>query len=301
MSRANSRGRSHQDGQVLVLLAFGLVALIAILALVIDGGAIYLNRRRMQNAADAGVLAGTRVAALNGTNPAAIAAATDYTVTRNGADTASVSANARTLTVLACENVPMSFARLLGRMSTTVCAKAGALWGPISQAANMAPIAIKEFPYLFNTPYVIWDDSSERDPLTGYISGSYRGWLNLECVYPADCGAAGSDQLKHDMIYGSNALTHVNTWIRGDSGVKAAVIQQAHVGQILYIVVYDQIESKYANKTYYHAVKFAAFKVTQVYATGNPKGIRGEFQYYVTAGPPGDGDDGGWRVIDLTQ
>jgi hypothetical protein len=165
----------------------------------------------------------------------------------------------------------------------------------------MAPIAIRDFPYLFNTPYVIWDDDSERDPLTGYISGSYRGWLNLDCVYPADCGAAGSDQLKHDMIYGSSALTKVNTWIRGDSGVKAAVIQQAHVGQIQQIVVYDAIDSMYANQTYYHAIKFAAFKVTQVYSTGNPKGIRGEFQYYVTAGPPGDGEDGGWRVIDMTQ
>ena len=301
MNRLLYRGRSRQDGQVLVLMAFGMIALIAVLALVVDGGALYLNRRRMQNAADAGVLAGTRVAALNGTTPQAVAAANDYTVARNGADTATISADGRSITVLACENVPMSFARILGRNTTTVCARAAAVWGAISEAAHMAPIAIKDFPYLFNTPYVIWDDSSERDPLTGYISGSYRGWLNLECVYPADCGAAGASQLKHDMIYGSDALTRVDTWIRGDSGVKASVIQQAHVGQILYIVVYDSIESKYANKTYYHAIKFAAFKVTQVYATGNPKGIRGEFQYYVTAGPPGDGEDGGWRVIDLTQ
>jgi len=301
MNKIINRDRNRQNGQVLVLMAFGLIALIAVLALVIDGGAMYLNRRRMQNAADAGVMAGTRVAALDGTDAEAVAAATDYAVTRNGADTATVSLDSRTLAVLACETVPMSFARLLGRDTTTVCARAVALWGPISEAASMAPIAIKDFPYLFNTPYVIWDDDSERDPLTGYISGSYRGWLNLDCVYPADCGAAGADQLKHDMIYGSNSLTHVNTWIRGDSGVKAAVIQQAHVGQILYIVVYDSIEAKYENKTYYHAIKFAAFKVTQVYATGNPKGIRGEFQYYVTAGPPGDGEDGGWRVIDLTQ
>ena len=75
MNRTYNRGQHHQNGQVLVLMAFGLVALIAILALVIDGGAIYLNRRRMQNAADAGVMAGTRIAALNGTDPEAVAAA----------------------------------------------------------------------------------------------------------------------------------------------------------------------------------------------------------------------------------
>jgi hypothetical protein len=207
----------------------------------------------------------------------------------------------RGIVVVACKNVAMTFARLIGMDYTKVCARAAAIWGPIGASANMAPIAIKDFPYLFNTPYVIWDDDSERDPLSGYISGSYRGWLNLPCVYPMDCGAAGASDLKDWMINGCDAETRVDTWIRGDNGVKASVIQQAHVGQILQIVVYDQIDSLYANKTYYHAIKFAAFKVTQVYATGNPKGIRGEFQYYFTAGPPSDGDDGGWRVVDLTQ
>ena len=48
------------------------------------------------------------------------------------------------------------------------------------------------------------------------------------------------------------------------------------------------------------SVKLAAFKVTQVYSSGNPKGIRGEFQYYVQAGPPAP-DDGGLRMVHLIQ
>ena len=50
----------REQGQTIVLVALTLVALIAMLGLSIDGGMIYLERRRMQNAADESALAGTR-------------------------------------------------------------------------------------------------------------------------------------------------------------------------------------------------------------------------------------------------
>jgi len=53
--------RTHQErGQTVVLVALALVALIAMLGLAIDGGTVYLERRRMQNAADGAALAGAR-------------------------------------------------------------------------------------------------------------------------------------------------------------------------------------------------------------------------------------------------
>jgi hypothetical protein len=53
-------GRRHEDGQVLVIFAGGLIALIAIAALVFDTGQSLLDRRTEQNAADAAALAGAR-------------------------------------------------------------------------------------------------------------------------------------------------------------------------------------------------------------------------------------------------
>ena len=47
-------------GQVLVLVVLMLVGLIAMLALVLDGGSFYSQRRQAQLAADAGALAGAR-------------------------------------------------------------------------------------------------------------------------------------------------------------------------------------------------------------------------------------------------
>jgi len=48
----------RERGQILVLFALGLTAFVFVLALVLDGGRVYAERRRTQNAADAAALAG---------------------------------------------------------------------------------------------------------------------------------------------------------------------------------------------------------------------------------------------------
>ncbi|HLB77617.1 MAG TPA: pilus assembly protein TadG-related protein, partial [Candidatus Dormibacteraeota bacterium] len=47
----------RQRGQALILVAVAVLVLTAILALALDGGRIYLDRRQLQDAADAGALA----------------------------------------------------------------------------------------------------------------------------------------------------------------------------------------------------------------------------------------------------
>jgi len=72
----------HESGQVLVLVVVGMVALIGITALAVDGGNVFLDRRKAQNAADSAALASAlarvrgenfvqkahEIAALNGYN-----------------------------------------------------------------------------------------------------------------------------------------------------------------------------------------------------------------------------------------
>lgn len=61
---ANRNERSKPErGQILVIFALGLTAFVFVLALVLDGGRIYTERRRTQNAADSAATAGA--AALN--------------------------------------------------------------------------------------------------------------------------------------------------------------------------------------------------------------------------------------------
>ena len=59
-STTNSRSRSSERGQVLVLFAGGLIALLLVAALAFDVGMMLVERRDEQNAADAAALAGAR-------------------------------------------------------------------------------------------------------------------------------------------------------------------------------------------------------------------------------------------------
>lgn len=83
------KSRRTERGQALVIVVFAILALLVVAGLAIDGGMVFLERRRMQNAADAGALAGTRVLVRGicgeaGTNDAAVAAEVNHYAQVNG-------------------------------------------------------------------------------------------------------------------------------------------------------------------------------------------------------------------------
>jgi hypothetical protein len=71
MTFRRGRGRNHERGQVLVIVAGGLIGIIAIAALALEGGTMLLNRRDGQNGADLSSLAGSRIVTLSHTQPGA--------------------------------------------------------------------------------------------------------------------------------------------------------------------------------------------------------------------------------------
>ena len=74
-----------ERGSVLITVAAVLVRLLFFLALAIDVGVGYAERRKMQNAADAASLAGARVLAGGGTDAQIRSAVNDYTIVQNEA------------------------------------------------------------------------------------------------------------------------------------------------------------------------------------------------------------------------
>ena len=75
---ASSEGapeNGRQRGQILVLFTLSLVAIIAMVGLVLDGGSAYAQRRGQQNAADLAALAGANDYLLNNNSASAIARA----------------------------------------------------------------------------------------------------------------------------------------------------------------------------------------------------------------------------------
>ena len=80
------KSKLTEKGQALILIVFGIVAMVALTGLAIDGSATYTNRQGAQNAADAAALAGALQLSLNNTSNV-VSAATNVAQT-NGSSSA---------------------------------------------------------------------------------------------------------------------------------------------------------------------------------------------------------------------
>jgi hypothetical protein len=117
------------SGQSLVLIALAMFALVALAALLLDGGQLYMNRRAAQSAADAGALAGA-YELCNGTklNHNVISVAQNYAMDHNTATTADVTVDAglRQVTVVTHLDAETFFAKIFGINAAEVTATATA-------------------------------------------------------------------------------------------------------------------------------------------------------------------------------
>ena len=139
--------RRHESGQALVVFALALVAVMATLGLVIDGGSVSAERRHVQNAADLAALAGANDY-LSTHSSTAVTAMAEATAAQNGYTngtggvTVTVSINGGTRTTVQVDiSTPHqnSFAGIVGQSSWTVTATASALTGVPNTAEGAGP------------------------------------------------------------------------------------------------------------------------------------------------------------------
>ncbi|MEN6579117.1 MAG: pilus assembly protein TadG-related protein [Anaerolineaceae bacterium] len=115
----------RERGQVLPIVALILVfALMAMVVLIVDGGALFSNKRTAQAAADAGALAGARV--LCSRQPNAQAVAVDYATNKNFATSAIATILGRHINVEATVERNSFFAGFLGKPTLKTVAEAEA-------------------------------------------------------------------------------------------------------------------------------------------------------------------------------
>ncbi|HOL17654.1 MAG TPA: pilus assembly protein TadG-related protein, partial [Bacillota bacterium] len=138
----------NERGNVLIMVAAIMTVLFGIVALVVDVGLFYVERRAMVTAADAAVLAGARELAMSGDTEAAIEVARKYarengatlteditveTITRDNQSYQALVANVGV-------NKEYYFGRLLGLTSQDIMAQAVATWGYPTSFQNILPI-----------------------------------------------------------------------------------------------------------------------------------------------------------------
>jgi uncharacterized membrane protein len=201
--------KGNESGQSIVIIALAMVAIIAMAALVLDGGYAYLERRRVQNAADAAALAGAR-ALIKPESATTIRLAIDEYAVRNGInspgtnvkayfvnadnqivpDTAhevgngAVPSTASGVVVRASEQHSTFFAQVIGFPMMNVSAVAQAGLDPAGASTGMAPIAVRDtFSWNITDTYTLWDEDQDLLPDDPHdIPSGSRGWLRLpEC------------------------------------------------------------------------------------------------------------------------
>ena len=136
--------KSSEQGQIIVLIVVTLFIMIALAALVVDGGNLYLNRRAAQTAADAAALAGAYERCANkGSQTAVEAAASEYAITQNHATSVDqVIISDDQVEVVVSITMPTFFARVFGLQQDMVVATASAdCLIPGGLKGDVAPIA----------------------------------------------------------------------------------------------------------------------------------------------------------------
>lgn len=280
----------HSGGQVLVWVAVLLVVLLAFAGLAIDGGIGLSQRREMQNAADAGALAGARELCL-GNRAQAKAQAQAY-AQDNGAGQVKVEIRNATGTideaagtvvwVEAQQTIQPSLLGVIGVQQYTVnaTAKAGCMQTPT--ACGLWPIAFPQSMWEdtpCGTTVYIWDDDKisydceEWDCVADDGSGARvlspgeRGWLDFkgafDAGYPGTCPNGGGANLIKALIEDDCAgRISLPACIPGEPGVKASVDKHvdARAGDNVTMPLFDYVG---CNGNDYHIASFGCFEVVQ--------------------------------------
>jgi len=274
-----SRLQGSSQGQSLVIVALLLVVLIGMLALTLDGGYAYLQRRAAQTAADAGSLAGARELCRTGDANLAVTRALEYAIDHNGALEATATVDEGTVTVEAYITFSTFFGRVFSRPEITAAAIAAAQCLPAGGAVNVLPIG-------WNCPaddwfvdgevsYCDWQYGTAEDLSTHYIImnsdklgddnqycltdggsvdcdmdgdgddelliGGNRSWLDLSGS-GADAGN-GSAELVEWIVNGYPREVVEHTFFAGQSGVSSNVFASVkqREGDVVLLPVYDHI------------------------------------------------------------
>jgi len=262
---------SKEHGQSLVLVTLLLVGMVAMMGLIFDGGNAYLQRRRMQNAADAATLAGGRELALalsaNDTSSAAESrvgnAIRNYFqanggnlsnnlqmtfVNPQGQPTGIIGAsngippNTSGVSVTTATNFPTFFLTVLNIDTGRVAARALAQTGQPTGMTNLFPLAVPTGTLTTNTPPPA-GQCNFNYPAPCQVWGTSkgddeasRGWTNFKV-----CGG-GSDYLK-DVLDGNatSGTVKVGESICTETGSIDALSDHLRpwIGKDVIIPIYD--------------------------------------------------------------
>jgi hypothetical protein len=188
------------EGQSIIVVTLALVLLIAFAALAIDMGHVYSERRRMQNSADFGALAGARELCLAKGEDAARAKAVEY-MTLNGATTRNVTIASNIVDTDAGETTNTFLAGVIGWPTIDVGATAQAACGRATSGCGLWPIGFDTtlWQELYSPDsekckeqrFAVWSDSNDNQVPSCEVNGVE--YTNICHCYDCDENNDGED------------------------------------------------------------------------------------------------------------
>jgi hypothetical protein len=275
-----------ERGSAMPMLVLSMTIVVGSMALTIDGGNAFLERRRLQNAADAAALAGAEALALGGSVGEAAGTATEFAVDHNGASSADITVDGgQDVTVVAHSTSPTIFGCVLGQLTFDAAARAGATYAAVGALhTGVFPIAVHQD--------VVGLDAGDVDILSGAGPGNF-GWLGWTGCTETDC-------LCESLTYQGNSETYTNPyddgdhllsvgdWVDGSTGtanadcVRDALDTLIADGTPIFLPVWDQAQGT-GDELQYRLNGFAKFVVTDYLLPGANR-ITGHFVRDVTPG-----------------
>lgn len=280
---------ANQKGQVAVIVAVSLLAMLGMTAVVTDAGYLYVTKAQMQDAVDAAVLAG--VQELPGRPQDALNLATQYS-NENGLALGEYSYNIENNTRLngsASRTVDLFFARLLNIPTANVDVSATAQIAPLSEASGLVPWGVWEYDYEFGDVTILKQGGGEL---------LYPGWfgaLRFE-------GDSGANDYRNNIKYGYPGVIHIGDIIPYEPGNMSGPTKQAveyrmdlcpHTPgctidhyvpgcpRIVFVPVINQVN---VGSKEVRVCGFAAFMLDGYVGSGNENEVRGAFIEYVVPG-----------------
>jgi len=300
------RLREDEQGNVSLLVAVAMVALLGCLALVADVGMIYLKRQQLQGALDSGALAG--IQRILAGEEAAEATAREY-VGRNGFVASNVEAipNAMRVSLTGEETVELAFAQILGHERAEVDADVEAQAGVTIAGTGFVPIGVPDQVFQYGALYTLSQGAGDG------MSGNYS-FLDL----PGATGASGLSQL---ISYGYQGELRVGQLVNTKTGINTGAVRDAiryrinvdtsyascnnfqtaasGCARIMYLPVIDSLDVSGTKPV--TILGFAAFYLEGMSGGGGHQEVRGRFIRTLMPGELGRGNDYGVYSVKLTR
>lgn len=301
-----------EKGVVMVIAALMLTSLMAVTAMVVDTGMVYVTRAQLQKAADAGALAGARTLRLTGSQSQAEAVGRQYVASNSNApyQTAFLSdlATGR-CTVNLSKEVKFFFAPLIGYTRTIVRVSATAAAWRVTKLKNIVPFGVLEQNFEYGQQYTL---------KYGAGSDSLQYCGNYEALA---LGGSGTSDYSRNLKLGYSGAIAVGDRLTTEPGNMAGPTQdgvdyrinlctagcsyaaqnEADCPRVVMVPIIDTLPNGSGETT---VRGFAAFFVEAIDANASTgqKDIVGRFmQWSVTAEASEDGPDFGVYAIKLIE